>query len=224
MSRFLCMLCDNPFYECTSCYFKICMEIECQPIYENRIVLLNNLHGDTHYKCLECDKQITCNSIGVCNDCMSGNYPDYHFIMSHIAIGNSRTSYEPFDIILNLNYPYNGVQHGEIEVIKNTSNLKYKNKIVINCGIEDDYNEKREDEMRDIFTRLLNTLENELKDKGSLPTILFHCYAGISRSATIAILFLSKFLNIDTSNVYEITKMKRKCILPNKLFKKILKL
>lgn len=219
MSNFLCMLCDNPFYECQSCKMKICMEAECQGIYENRITLSTtfvrlNKHHD---KCLECDKNITCNEIGVCNGCM-WILPSHHFIIDRIAIGNATTSYDPFDIVLNLNFPYNNTKLGEIQVIK-----EY-NKIIINCGIEDDYDEKREDEMRDIFFRLLDTLENEMKDISHLPNILFHCYAGISRSATIAILFLSRFLNIDPSNVYEIVKMKRKCVLPNKLFKKILKI
>jgi hypothetical protein len=216
MSSFLCMLCDNALYECKSCKTKICMEAECQSVYENRITL-TKLYSKDHDKCLECDKKITCNSIGVCCECMN-SYPYYHFIIDRIAIGDARTSYAPFDIVLNLNFPYNRVKLGEIQVIK------HSDKIFINCGIEDDDDEKREEEMRDIFFRLLHTLENELKDISHLPTILFHCYAGISRSATIAILFLSKFLNIDPSNVYEIAKMKRKCILPNKLFKKILKI
>lgn len=216
MSSFLCMLCDNPFYECKSCKIRICMEAECQSVYESRI-MLTKLYNKEHEKCLECDKNITCNSIGVCTDCMN-SYPYYHFIVDRIAIGDSRTPYAPFDIVLNLNFPYNKVKLGDIQVIKEN------HKIFINCGIEDDDDEKREDEMRDIFSRLLHALENELKDFSHLPTILFHCYAGISRSATIAILFLSKFLNLGSRNIYEIVKMKRTCILPNILFKKILKI
>ena len=48
--------------------------------------------------------------------------------------------------------------------------------------------------------------------------ILFHCYAGVSRSATFAIAYLMKTNMIIVDKAYELVKMKRNMINPNKGF------
>ena len=48
--------------------------------------------------------------------------------------------------------------------------------------------------------------------------ILFHCYAGVSRSATFAIAYLMKTNMITVDKAYELVKMKRNMINPNKGF------
>lgn len=128
------------------------------------------------------------------------------------------SSYKDFDIIINLNYPENGVKLGEISIIKQSSN----DKTIIYCGLEDNSNPSLERYTRIMFERLLDALYNELEKKLIFPRILFHCYAGISRSAAISILFLADYLELKNEDAYALVKSKRKCILPNKLFLKIL--
>ena len=52
--------------------------------------------------------------------------------------------------------------------------------------------------------------------------ILFHCYAGISRSSTVAIAYLSRLVNKTTKEVYNMVKEKRPRIEPNPFFKQLL--
>jgi protein-tyrosine phosphatase len=52
--------------------------------------------------------------------------------------------------------------------------------------------------------------------------ILFHCRAGVSRSATLAIAFLCVSKNYRLSDSYYLVKSKRSIINPNKGFKNCL--
>ena len=52
--------------------------------------------------------------------------------------------------------------------------------------------------------------------------ILFHCYAGVSRSSTVAIAYLSKITNKTTREIYELVKEKRPRINPNTTFRKMI--
>jgi hypothetical protein len=60
----------------------------------------------------------------------------YDMITENIAIGDQFTLYEPFDIIINMNYSYNGVKHNHI--IKSYSN----NKLIYKVGINDSIGEE----------------------------------------------------------------------------------
>ncbi len=48
--------------------------------------------------------------------------------------------------------------------------------------------------------------------------ILFHCYAGVSRSASLAIAYLMKTNIMTFDKAYELVKMKRNMINPNNGF------
>ncbi len=204
---------------CTDCHQTLCINPDCTT---NELTLDSILRYPIYYhqKCLECDEKLVCCPTGVCIDCIV-RFPT-HIIYkfsddAYISLGNKTTSYDPFDIIVNLDYPHNNVKLGEIKVTLE------KGKKIINCGIEDDPSFYMERFMREMFSRIVETLYTQLEDKISTK-VLFHCYAGISRSATVLILFLSDFLNLSTLDVYKIVKKERKCILPNKLFKMILDL
>lgn len=128
--------------------------------------------------------------------------------LDNVAIGSYQASYEPFDLVINLDYPENNVKFGE--VVYTDKN----NKRVIKCGYSDVglTSDKLED--------LLNRIDEFKKDKENTK-ILFHCYTGVSRSATVAISYLAKIENNTTKEIYELAKNKRPRINPNDGFKRM---
>jgi protein-tyrosine phosphatase len=130
-------------------------------------------------------------------------------ITENIGIGNHQTPYDDFDIIVNLNYPANNVEH--MEISENIS----ANKLVYNVGIKDTPNENMLEILNLLIPRLLVTYDEKKK-------ILFHCYQGISRSASIATLFVSLIKNISLDESYCLIKNIRSNIAPNPGFIKAL--
>ena len=70
------------------------------------------------------------------------------------------------------------------------------------------------------FDSTYNFIENAIINKCN---ILVHCYAGISRSATILIAYFMRKYNISYMKAYEFVKSKRSIINPNKEFVEALK-
>jgi protein-tyrosine phosphatase len=62
-----------------------------------------------------------------------------------------------------------------------------------------------------IFEETNRFLTDALK-KGN---VLVHCFAGISRSATVVIAFLMKYKKMNFEEAFEFTKQKREIINPN---------
>jgi protein-tyrosine phosphatase len=129
-----------------------------------------------------------------------------------IAVGDSRSKYDNFDIIVNLNYPENNVKENDIRV------RKTENKLMIEIGIMDCDNEDKELCIYKYISEIIPLLYKYYINK----KILFHCYTGISRSATFAIAYLCYINNISIDNAFSIVKSKRKFIQPNKSFMKAL--
>ena len=163
--------------------------------------------------CSKCNKKI-CNS---CINIMTNHYiskkeeheiilcyPEFSIITNNIAIGNHKSLYDSFDIIVNLNYPENNVNH--MEIIEK----QIDNKQIYLVGIKDHPNEK----MFEILIKLIPKLLLEY-DKNKNNKILFHCNQGISRSVSIAILFISLTQNITLDTSYQLIKSIRPIALPN---------
>jgi len=176
-----------------------------------------------HEFCVECKDKVTCHPTKVCSSC----YAPFHMITEHIALGNSDTPYDDFDIVVNLNYPFNKTKLYEVSLIKE------QDKIIIRAGLEDispihsstdsvGYTEsQRWKNVQHIFAQINYFLSIYAQPDSR---ILFHCYAGISRSSTSLILYLSKQQQKTTKNVYQLVKQKRPYIQPNSGFLKILNL
>jgi len=205
-----CLECSLELKKCKTCMITLCMK--CKHIYKK---IFKSFSNPIHNLCLECKTSPVCYDHGVCADCMD-KYP-YHFIIDEtVAIGNSIASYNPFDIIINLNYPFNNVKEWEVDISFE------KGKMIIKCGIEDNEHPSFKDRMIQLFETVFDILKEELNARNTFPVILFHCYAGVSRSSTMAILFLSKILEMTPSEIYPFVKERRKCVRPNKLFREIL--
>ena len=140
----------------------------------------------------------------MCELCQINNCTQKHYnmITDLIAIGDQFTPYEPFDIIINLNFPYNKVKHNNIE--ESILNDRHIYKI----GIYDNIYQDIDNVLLFLIPKLLEQLNLNKK-------ILFHCWAGASRSASFAISLLSKYNKITLLDSYKLAKLKRSCVNPN---------
>ena len=147
----------------------------------------------------DCKNNITCK-----NNCNTCSLPSYHMITDNIAIGDYNSPYDDFDIIVNLNYPYNYVQ-----VYKITRNVM-DNKLIYNIGLYDGVDQP----MGKILEIMISELLKELKESPN-KKILFHCYAGISRSSTLAIALIHKLTKMPLVDIYKLAVSKRPQVEPN---------
>jgi protein-tyrosine phosphatase len=141
-------------------------------------------------------------------------YQSYHMITNTIAIGDYTSPYEPFDIIFNFNYPQNGATLGKIHT---TIDHTHPEKIIYLIGLLD----------TTIYTIQLLYIFMELgpylaKSKGK--RILFHCYAGISRSSTAAIMYFMMTTYLPLEAIFRLLLSKRPFIDPNPVFRHILQI
>jgi len=199
--------CKTKLITCQRCHVEICPNKKCIPQY-----MIRNpsclYPSKKHEKCLECEN-ITCCLSGICKDCEKRH--TYDMITDKVAIGSYQASYKPFDLVINLDYPENEVKFGEV-VCTNEGDT-----YVIKCGYNDTIKESglTSDKLDDLLNRIDKFKSETQKD----PNILFHCYGGISRSATVAIAYLAKSENKTTKEIYELVKQKRPRINPNKTFR-----
>jgi len=203
--------CKTNLVRCEWCYRDLCSNQECIPQYVIRSYG-GNSSFKKHEKCLYCHI-ITCCPTGICYKCEVNHYFD--MITENVAIGSYQASYKSFDIVINLDYPHNKVEKNKIH------EYYVETAYVIACGYDDCENEED-----GLSIKKINKLLTKIQDleKDGPKKILFHCYAGISRSVTLAIAYLSKNLNKSNQEVYELIKEKRPRIDPNPFFKKILDL
>ena len=147
----------------------------------------------------------------------------FDMITETVAVGSNKSSYDSFDLIINIDYPNNGVKKDKVVYINE------KGKGLINCGYSDftyyslekegwllksDLTQEKLDKLYYIISKYLENFKYK--------KILFHCKAGISRSSTVAIYYLSKLNHKTPKEIYDDMKTKRPCINPNAHFRKIL--
>lgn len=227
-----CKNCGEPTSACDSCDKNVCLK--CKDIPENDPEQnKRSFPTQPHALCAECKGIPVCHINTICGLCVK----DYHFITDKVAIGSSLTPYDQFDIVINMDCPNNGVAHGEMKY-EYLSHNTHNNTHLIKCGIQDCSLDEYEPFATKVFEEIHKTIvvlkkrgekyEN-YKEKGhkypkyrKYPKILFHCYAGVSRSVTAAIYYLSKDTEMSTKAIYHMVKEKRKVARPNPCFMKIL--
>jgi len=135
----------------------------------------------------------------------------YTWITSNVAIGNFESSYDPFNVIVNLNFPYNHAEHNSIR-----TNID-RNRIIHRVGINDSPDEDMYNLLKVIIPKLIHIYQLHPEYK-----FLFHCYAGISRSSTLAIAFIAITNNMSVKDAYQLALSRRPIINPNEGFRKAL--
>ena len=137
----------------------------------------------------------------------------YTWITSNVAIGNFESSYDPFNVIVNLNFPYNHAEHNSIR----TNIDRQSDSIIYRVGINDSPDEDMYNLLKVMIPKLIHIYQSHPDYK-----FLFHCYAGISRSSTLAIAFIAITNNISVEDAYQLALSRRPIINPNEGFRKAL--
>lgn len=137
---------------------------------------------------------------------------NYDWIDENVAIGNGNSIYSEFDIVINLDYPNNNVDHHSIDI-----NYIF-GRHIYNIGLYDSPDERMYELLISVMPELVKyyNMNNKIK-------ILFHCFAGISRSSTMAIAFLCKSKGYKLEDAYNLVLSKRSIVRPNDGFIKQLK-
>lgn len=176
----------------------------------------------TFQKCLEC-KQVYLppdEAVAICDWCL--HIHPYHMITDHIAVGGHRSPYDQFDIIIDMNCPENGVEQGGMDVEK--MGEKYVLRLgVVDCA-QENYRWVMEAYLDTIITSLTKLVERvKRKKKKEKVKILFHCFAGISRSVTACIAYMTKILpEMTAEKAWSLVKSIRHQSNPNPMFRAIL--
>lgn len=197
-----CFLCRSSNENIKKC--KDCRNSICDKCVINQKAMLFVIKK--HTNCLECNKQICCYKT-ICEKC---DINPYHMISDKIGVGSCASDYKEFDIIINLNYPENGVKENDIEF------QKKEGKLIMKIGLSD--NISKEKEAYKYITEIIPILNKYYSDK----KILFHCYSGISRSPCFAIAYLLYIEKIGIDDAYSLIKSKRKFIKINEGFMRAL--
>lgn len=153
-----------------------------------------------HFAC-PCGNYITCHESGVCKKCIK----PYTWITDSIAIGDHTTPNSLFHTIVDLNYPFNQTEEGRIGVLGN----------VISVGLKDSTSSMY------TFESLASRVLEILKETPHV-RILFRCYAGVSRSPSMAALYLEHFHHTPRNQALQLIQKKRPQVRPNPGFRMIL--
>ena len=109
----------------------------------------------------------------------------YTMITPTIAIGSLNSDYDPFDIVVDLSFQGPNARTHHHDVVTITRGTKQ----ITRVAIYDNPSEK--DFMKLTLSSMIPSLIQYYSRNPSLK-ILFHCYAGISRSASLCIALLAK--------------------------------
>jgi len=123
-------------------------------------------------------KEFYLNIVGAFNDT-----EHKHMIIPSLSIGDHYSSYQKFKIIINADFPNNFVKHNKIKKYDITGDfLKHT---IYSIGIYDGV----AIDLLLAINELIPYLKEEYKNRPNA-RILFHCYAGKSRSVCLAIAYL----------------------------------
>ncbi len=124
-----------------------------------------------------------------------------------------------------MNYPENGAKKGTVKKIfgkrpNDWSGFVKKNYYSI--GMHDrDHPDDLETFRKAV--RVLKDVIEEQKQNGYELKILFHCFAGYSRSVALATAYISLKYGMSAEDAFSLIKEKRKYIGPNEAFMKIVR-
>lgn len=166
---------------------------------ENHSLKLLICEGDTYIDFLEDKFDI--------NLMLAKENENINHIIDNIYLGDSTHSEDEL-IELGISYVFN---------VTPNKYREYKKIIDVNIPIQDIY----EQNIMDIYPEVSKHLK-ELNDKGI--KIYVHCHAGISRSASLVILYIMMYHNMDFDDAFKYVRERRYCIQPNPSFAEQLKI
>lgn len=141
---------------------------------------------------------------GACDD---GDSKDW--ITPTLCIGNASSSYEPFHVVVNADYPNNRSRHKtygrrEEEMGKTKCTL-----YLVGLCDHDTEKENLEGCIAHLIPRLRKRYEENSDTK-----FLFHCFAGKSRSVALALAFMVEVQGMSFEDALQLVKEKRPIIEP----------
>ena len=136
--------------------------------------------------------------------------PSYHEIIDNIYVGNYKTALDA-ELLIKEGITYilncgNGLKN----FYENDNIFKY-----LYVPIYDSESEKLDKHLEKTNSFIKEGSENGNK-------ILIHCGSGISRSSTLCLMYMIMVKGYKFSDAYTLIKQKRKCVLPNIGFRKLL--
>jgi hypothetical protein len=131
----------------------------------------------------------------------------YTMITSTIAVGDCDSSYTNFEMVVDLSNP----PFTTTPIPKMIKEVNHFGKTVFIVHVQD--HPSREQDMYEIIKELIPKLENANPSR-----ILFHCHQGISRSPTMAIVWIAITQSISYEEAFLIAQSARPIIHPNKGF------
>jgi len=134
-----------------------------------------------------------------------------HWITPTVCIGDWRSSYTEFDVVVNANMPHNLIAHRKIGRMEETLNGRTCTLYLV--GMYDSDTEDLNGYLEILLPRLKKRYEQDPNT-----TFLFHCFAGKSRSVVIALAFLVEVMGMTFEAAYELVKTKRPIIEPRPSF------
>ena len=220
-----CRQCGKGVQSCTDCYHYVCVACSvCNTCSDQSDSYFSYSYSKklcrSHNRCLECGKKTVCHLKKICGPC---DLP-CHAITDTVSVGSCGAMYDDFDLIFNLNFPENGAEQYKIKYIYGSRpNGGWKpepKKLYYNIGMYDESNKESLDVFREAIGVLKKVLEDQ-KESGKELKILFHCFAGYSRSVALASAYLALKQGIRVDEALELVRSKRKYIGPNQEFLKI---
>jgi protein-tyrosine phosphatase len=145
----------------------------------------------------------------------------YHWITPNMAIGDAESTYEPFDVVIDLNFEGELIalgdtrRHHDIQTITQESRQQ-----ITRIAIYDHPSEK--EFMKKVLHSMIPSLVQSTSFIPSLK-ILFHCYAGVSRSASLGITWLAEMESCTYEEALRKVQEKRPQVNPNPGFVEAIK-
>lgn len=152
---------------------------------------------------------------------MAERTKSYHWITPNMAIGDAESNYEPFDVVIDLNFEGELIalgdtrRHHDIQTITQESRQQ-----ITRIAIYDHPSEK--EFMKKVLHSMIPSL---VQSTGFIPSlkILFHCYAGVSRSASLGITWLAEMESCTYEEALRKVQEKRPQVNPNPGFVEAIK-
>lgn len=190
--------CGHPEMNCLDCGLKLC---DADPRKCTLHDYFTQFFGRVHSKCTHCGLHFVCNPYG--NGGSGRRCSVFSWVTNVIAVGTADTPYSLFHFIVNLNYPDNGCELGECKEYKSEHGAH-----ILAIGLDEN---GASVDVCASFAKSVSRMCEWLTEKGytSNHRILFHCLAGVNRSAAACVFMMLRKYRIPTRDGYHLVRNSR---------------